>query len=165
MTVNKVILVGRLGRDPELRTTNSGMAIANIRLATTERRKDQDGNWGEHTEWHTVVAFGRTAETAGRFLSKGRQVYIEGRLRTRKWQDKDGRDRWSTEVVVDTLQFLGGKGDGDGRGDAHPGGGGQRGGGRGGGQGRFPGTQGGGDMPFGGGQRGDMPYTDDDIPF
>lgn len=115
MTVNKVILVGRLGRDPEMRTTNSGLAIANIRLATTERRKDQDGNWGEHTEWHTVVAFGKTAESASRFLTKGRQVYVEGRLRTRKWQDKDGRDRYSTEVTCDTLQFLGSKSDGDGQ--------------------------------------------------
>jgi single-strand DNA-binding protein len=114
MSVNKVILVGRLGRDPEMRTTNSGLAIANIRLATTERRKDQDGNWGEHTEWHTVVAFGKTAESAGRFLTKGRQVYVEGRLRTRKWQDKDGRDRYSTEVTCDMLQFLGSKSDGDG---------------------------------------------------
>ncbi len=170
MTVNKVILVGRLGRDPEMRTTNSGLAIANIRLATTERRKDQDGNWGEHTEWHTVVAFGRTAETAGRFLSKGRQVYIEGRLRTRKWQDKDGRDRWSTEVVVDTLQLLGSTSDGDGGGG---GGGYSRGGGGGGG---YSGGGGGGGGSYGGGGGGgkpagssgggsDMPYVDDDIPF
>ena len=112
MTVNKAILVGRLGRDPEARTTNSGLAITTIRLATTERKKDSDGNWGEHTEWHTVTTFGKTAENAARFLSKGRQVYVEGRLRTRKWQDKDGRDRWSTEVVADLLQFLGSKADG-----------------------------------------------------
>lgn len=114
MTVNKAILVGRLGADPELRNTNGGMTIAKLRVATTERKKDQDGNWGEHTEWHTVTAFGNTAEAAGRFLSKGRQVYVEGRIRTRKWQDKEGQDRWSTEIVCDTLQFLGSKGEGGG---------------------------------------------------
>ncbi len=165
MTVNKVILVGRLGRDPEMRTTNSGLAIANIRLATSERKKDQDGNWGEHTEWHTVSAFGKTAENAGRFLTKGRQIYVEGRLRTRKYQDRDGNDKWSTEVVADRVQFLGGKNDGDGGGGS---GGGFSGGGSGGG---YSGGGGGG-----GGSRkspapapapagAEMPYVDDDIPF
>lgn len=110
MTVNKVLLIGNLGQDPEIRTTTSGTAVGNLRLATSERRKDRDGNWGDHTEWHTVVCFGKTAENAGRFLKKGRQVYVEGRLQTRKWQDKDGRDRWSTEVVCDSLRFLGSKG-------------------------------------------------------
>lgn len=112
MTVNKVILVGNLGADPETRTTNSGLTITSLRIATTERRKDRDGNWGEHTEWHRVSTFGKTAENCARFLQKGRQVYIEGKLRTRKWQDKEGRDRWSTEVVADVVQFLGSKGSG-----------------------------------------------------
>jgi len=145
MTVNKAILIGRLGRDPEMRTTNSGLAIANLRLATTERRKDRDGNWGEHTEWHTVACFGKTAENAGRFLTKGRQVYVEGRITTRKWQDKDGRDRYSTEVVANTLQFLGSKSDGASGG----GGGGQR---------RAPAP-----APAPKGQGG--AFVDDDIPF
>ena len=110
MSVNKVILIGNLGQDPEVRTTSSGTSVANLRLATSERRKDRDGNWGDHTEWHTVVCFGKTAENSARFLRKGRQVYVEGRLSTRRWQDKDGRDRYSTEVVCDSLRFLGGKG-------------------------------------------------------
>ena len=149
MTVNKVILVGRLGRDPELRTTNGGLSIASLRLATTERAKDKDGNWGEHCEWHAVTAFGKTADSAARFLTKGRQVYVEGRLRTRKWQDKDGRDRWTTEVIADTLQFLGSKGDGEARG----GGGGGYGGGRAPAPARAP------------AQSNDAPYVDDSIPF
>lgn len=160
MTVNKVILVGRLGRDPELRTTNSGLAIASLRLATTERAKDQDGNWGERVEWHSVAAFGKAAEAAGRFLTKGRQVYVEGRLRTRKWQDKEGNDRYSTEVIADILQFLGSKGESDGQSSntgAHPQGGGGR---RGGGQQRPP-QRSQGDGYGGGGDWGD----DDSIPF
>lgn len=105
--VNKVILIGNLGRDPEVRTTQSGTAVATLNIATTERRKDKDGNWGEHTEWHRVTVLGRTAENAGKFLQKGRQVYVEGRLQTRKWQDKDGSDRYSTEVIADDLRYLG----------------------------------------------------------
>jgi single-strand DNA-binding protein len=122
MTVNKVILVGNLGADPEMRTTQGGMAIANLRIATSERRKDKDGNWTDHTEWHRVVAFGKTAENAQRFLKKGRQVYIEGSLRTTKYQDKKtGEDRWSTEVVCNDLRFLGSKdGGGGGGGDRNP---------------------------------------------
>lgn len=114
MSVNSVHLVGNLGADPEVRTTQSGIHVANLRLATTERQKDRDGNWGDHTEWHRLVAFGKTAENAGRFLQKGRQIYVEGRLRTRKWQAQDGSDRWSTEVVADRIVFLGRNGDGDG---------------------------------------------------
>ena len=110
MTVNKVQLIGNLGRDPETRSSQGGSTIANLRIATTERRKDRDGNWNDHTEWHNVVCFGRTAENAAKYLAKGRQVYIEGRLQTRKWQDKEGKDRWSTEVVCDQLRFLGGGG-------------------------------------------------------
>lgn len=111
MTVNKAILIGNLGRDPEVRTANSGTQIANLRIATTERQKDRDGNWGDHTEWHSVVCFGKTAENVGRFLSKGRQVFIEGRIRTRKWQDKDGNDRYSTEIVADVVRFVGSRGE------------------------------------------------------
>lgn len=108
MTVNKVILVGNLGRDPELRTTQSGTAVANLSLATTERRKDRDGTWTDHTEWHRVTCFGKTAENVDRYCQKGKQLYVEGRLSTRKWQDKDGADRWTTEVVADVVRFLGG---------------------------------------------------------
>lgn len=112
MTVNKVILVGNLGADPESRTTQTGSTVANLRIATTERAKDRDGNWTDHTEWHRVACFGRTAENVARFCRKGKQVYIEGKIRTRKWQDRDGNDRWSTEVIADQIRFLGGRGDG-----------------------------------------------------
>jgi single-strand DNA-binding protein len=106
-SVNKVILVGNLGRDPETRYTTSGDAVTNIRVATTDTWKDKNGEKQEKTEWHTVVFFGRQAEIAGEYLKKGRQVYIEGRLQTRKWQDKEGQDRYSTEIVADRMQMLG----------------------------------------------------------
>jgi single-strand DNA-binding protein len=106
--INKVILIGNLGQDPELRSTASGSAVVNLRIATTERRKDRDGNWNDHTEWHSVVSFGRTAENVGKYCRKGKQIYVEGRLQTRKWQDRDGRDRYTTEVVADNIRFLGG---------------------------------------------------------
>lgn len=109
MSVNKVILVGNLGADPEVKTTNSGTTVANLRIATSERVKAAD-EWKDHTEWHRVVCFGRTAENVSRFLKKGRQVYIEGKLRTQKWQDKDGNDRYTTEIVAFNVSFLGGKG-------------------------------------------------------
>lgn len=154
MTVNKVILVGRLGRDPEIRTTASGSTVGNMRIATTERRKDRDGNWSDHTEWHTLVLFGKTAENAGKYLAKGRQVYAEGRLQTRKWQDKGGQDRYSTEVVVNVLNYLGSKGDGDS--------------GQSSGSGSYGGSKA-GRQSSGGSQRqgndGDLPFADDDIPF
>jgi single-strand DNA-binding protein len=108
MSVNKVILVGNLGADPETREAGSGMKIANLRLATSERAKGADGEWGDHTEWHRVVCFGKTAENCERFLAKGRQVYVEGKIRTRKWEDKSGQERWTTEVVADVVRFLGG---------------------------------------------------------
>ncbi len=175
MTVNKVILVGNRGRAPEMRTSQSGTAIAQLSIATTERRKDRDGNWGDHTEWHRVVAFGRTAENIGRFLSKGRQVYIEGRLQTRKWQDKEGQDRWSTEVIADVVQFLssgnrdgGGGGGGYGGGGGGYGGGGNSGGGGGyggGGNSGGGGGYGGGNSGGGGGGGGGFGGDDDDIPF
>ncbi len=106
--VNKVQLIGRLGQDPEFQTTPNGTAVCKLSIATDERRKDREGNWSDHTEWHRVVTFGKTAENAQKYLTKGRLVYIEGRNQTRKWQDRDGRDRWSTEVVAFQLKFLGG---------------------------------------------------------
>jgi single-strand DNA-binding protein len=110
--VNKVILIGNLGQDPEIRTSQAGNAICNLRIATSTRRRDPEGNWNEQTEWHSVVCFGRTAENVGRFLKKGRQVFIEGRLQTRKWQDREGKDRWTTEIVAEQVRFLGSR-DGD----------------------------------------------------
>jgi single-strand DNA-binding protein len=142
-SVNKVILVGNLGRDPELRYTKSGSAVANFSLATTDVFS-KEGQREERTEWHRIVAWGKTAELCTQYLAKGRSVYIEGQLRTREWEDKDGNKRQTTEVHAQTVQFLG-----------------PRGGGQGG--------QGGG----GGGSRGsessspasDAPPADDEIPF
>lgn len=109
-TVNKVIILGRLGQDPDVRTTASGTQVVNLNVATTEAGpKDQQGNRTESTEWHRIVLFGRTAEIASQYLSKGSQVYIEGRLQTRKWQDQNGQDRYSTEIVGNDMQFIGGK--------------------------------------------------------
>lgn len=106
--VNKVILVGRLGKDPEIHYSSSGEAIANLSLATSESWKDKNtGEKQEKTEWHRIVAFKRLAEIIGEYLKKGSQVYIEGKLQTRKWQDKDGNDRYTTEVVAQTMQMLG----------------------------------------------------------
>jgi single-strand DNA-binding protein len=117
--VNKVILVGNLGKDPETRYMPSGSAVTNLRIATTEAWKDkQSGEQQERTEWHAVAMFGRLAEIAAEYLRKGSQVYIEGRLRTRKWQDKEGKDRYTTEIVADDMQMLGGKGGGAGAGVA-----------------------------------------------
>lgn len=106
--VNKVILVGNLGRDPEVRYAPNGQAVANVTLATSESWKDKNtGEKQERTEWHRVVFFGRLAEIAGEYLKKGAQVYVEGRLQTRKWQDKDGVDRYTTEIVANEMQMLG----------------------------------------------------------
>jgi len=110
-TVNKVILVGRLGKDPEMRYTSSGTAVVNFSMATNHFTKDKDGNNTDTTEWHQVVAFGRTAEVAGEYLNKGKLVYIEGRLQTRSWDDPNGQKRYKTEVVCSNLQLLGSKGD------------------------------------------------------
>ena len=108
--INKVILVGNLGADPETRYMPSGSAVTNIRIATTESWKDKDtGDQQERTEWHSVAFFGRLAEIVAEYLRKGSQVYIEGKLRTRKWQDREGNDRWSTEVVANEMQMLGGR--------------------------------------------------------
>src|SRR2546423_10181974 len=107
-SVNKVILVGNLGADPETKYLPSGDAVTNIRLATTDRWKDKaSGEMKEATEWHRIAFFGRLAEVAGEYLKKGSQVYVEGRLRTRKWQDKEGQDRYTTEIVADSMQMLG----------------------------------------------------------
>jgi single-strand DNA-binding protein len=169
--INKVILIGHLGQDPEVRALPSGSSIANLRIATTESWKDkQSGEFKEQTEWHTVVLFGRTAEVAAEYLKKGSQVFIEGRLRTRKWQDKTGNDRYSTEIVGNDMQMLGGRGQGGGGGgeggrQGHGGGG--RDAGRGTGAAASPAGGGGG----GGGEFSDAPATstehdfDDDIPF
>lgn len=115
-SVNKVILVGNLGADPEVRYLPSGGAVTNIRIATTENWKDKgSGEKQEHTEWHRIAFFGKLAEIAGEYLKKGSQVYIEGSIRTRKWQDKEsGQDRYSTEIVADKMQMLGSRGGGAG---------------------------------------------------
>lgn len=108
--VNKVILVGNLGQDPEMRSTSGGTSVANIRIATSETWKDkQTQEQKERTEWHSVVFFGNLADIVGQYLKKGRQVYVEGQLRTRKWQGKDGSDRYTTEVVASEMQMLGGR--------------------------------------------------------
>jgi single-strand DNA-binding protein len=106
-SVNKVILIGNLGRDPEVRYMPSGDAVANISIATTETWKDKNGEKQEKTEWHRVAMFGKTAEIAGEYLKKGSQVYIEGRLETRKWTDKEGKERYTTEIRADRMQMLG----------------------------------------------------------
>ncbi len=136
--INKVILVGNLGADPETRYMPSGGAVTNLRLATSESWKDkQSGEMQERTEWHRVVMFNRLGEIAAEYLRKGSQIYIEGQLRTRKWQGNDGQDRYSTEIVANEMQMLGGRGGG--------------GGGQGGGQG---GQSGGGNFGGGSGSRG-----------
>ncbi|MBV8603430.1 MAG: single-stranded DNA-binding protein [Pelomonas sp.] len=141
-SVNKVILIGNLGRDPEVRYTPSGAAVCNLNLATTRNWKNRDsGERQEETEWHRVVLYDRQAEIAGEYLKKGRPVYIEGRLKTRKWQDKDGRDNYTTEIVCDTMQLLGGR-EGGGGGD-------DMGGGGGGGYSRSSAPSGGGGGDFG----------------
>jgi single-strand DNA-binding protein len=113
-SVNKVILIGNLGRDPETRYLPSGDAVTNISVATSEKWKDKSGETQEHTEWHRVAFFGKLAEIAGEYLKKGSPVYVEGRIRTRKWQDKEGQDKYSTEIVADRMQMLGSRGGGSG---------------------------------------------------
>ena len=108
--INRVTLVGNLGQDPETKSTPSGQSVAQLRVATTSSYKDREGNRQEATEWHTVVVWGKQAEACGKYLAKGRQVYVEGRLATRKWTDKEGKDRYTTEVVAETVRFLGGAG-------------------------------------------------------
>ncbi len=173
-SVNKVILVGNLGADPEVRYLPSGDAVANIRLATTDRYKDKtSGEMKESTEWHRVSFFGRLAEIVNEYLKKGSSVYIEGRIRTRKWQAQDGTDRYSTEIVAEQMQMLGGRGGASGGGGGGDDGGysrepSERSGGGGRGQASAPrgGAGGGGgasrpSAPAGGG----FDEMDDDIPF
>ncbi len=111
-SLNKVMLIGNLGRDPEVRYTASGTAVAGFSVATTEKFKNKNGEWEERTEWHNITLWGKLAEIAGEYLAKGKTVYIEGRLQTRKWKDREGKDRYTTEVVGDKMQMLGGTGDG-----------------------------------------------------
>jgi single-strand DNA-binding protein len=174
--INKVILVGNLGADPETRAMPSGTTVANLRIATSESWRDkQSGEQQERTEWHRVVLFGRLGEIAAEYLKKGSQVYIEGSLRTRKWQDKQGTERYSTEIVGNDMQMLGGRGGGGGMGGGSGGGASGSGAGfsQGGGAGAGAGGGGRGGDPFpeyshsdsgasGGGAREDF---DDDIPF
>lgn len=161
--INKVILVGTLGRDPETKYMPSGGAVTNISLATSEQWKDKNtGERQERTEWHRVVFFNRLAEIAGQYLRKGQQTYIEGSLRTRKWQGQDGQDRYTTEIVASEMQMLGGPRDGGGSSDF---GGGQQGGGNyGGGQGGGAPAQQPQQAPA---QQADKGFEDfdDDIPF
>jgi len=108
--VNKVILVGNLGNDPEVRYMPNGNAVANLSLATSESWKDQQGQVQERTEWHRLTMYRRLAEIAGEYLKKGSQIYVEGKLQTRKWQDQQGQDKYTTEIIVDQMQMLGGRG-------------------------------------------------------
>jgi single-strand DNA-binding protein len=180
MSVNKVILVGRLGQNPEVRYTPSGAAVANFSIATNENWMDKSGQKQERTEWHRIVVWGKTAENCAQFLTKGRQIYVEGRLQTRQWQDKDNQTKYTTEVQAQTVQFLGGNaGAGAGMGaEAGMSSGGMRPGG----PSERPARDAGGSMSssFGGGMGNDngMPsgfpvggmssepsFTEDDIPF
>ncbi len=142
--VNKVILVGNLGRDPESRSLPSGQPVVNFSLATSRRYKDRDGNRKDETEWHNIVVFGKQAEIAAQYLTKGKQIYLEGRIQTRSWEDKEDKTRkhYRTEIICENFQMLGSKGDGGGRGYA-------------GGPEASGAPAGGGDADFG----------DDDIPF
>ena len=114
-SVNKVILVGNLGRDPEVRNMPNGDAVCNFSIATTDSWKDKNGQKQERTEWHNIVMYRRLAEIAGQYLKKGTPVYLEGKLQTRKWQDRDGNDRYTTEIIADQMQMLGSRGDGGGQ--------------------------------------------------
>jgi single-strand DNA-binding protein len=161
-SVNKVILIGNLGRDPETRYTTGGDAVTNLNIATSETWKDKAGEKQEKTEWHRVVLFGRQAEIAGEYLKKGRSVYIEGRLQTKKYTDKDGVEKYSTEIVGDRMQLLGSKDGGGGGGDAEFSGGGSAnsGGGR-----REGGSASSGSPKPAGPAKKNVDDFDDDIPF
>lgn len=155
--VNKVTLIGNLGADPEVRYTANGSAVANIRLATAESWRDKEsGEQQERTEWHRVVFFSRLAEIVGEYLKKGSQVYIEGRLQTRKWQDRDGNDRYTTEIVANEMQMLGGRSGGGGGGDNYESGPGQA---------RQPAAAAAGAGAGAGSTEPPMDDFDDDIPF
>jgi len=145
-SVNKVIIVGNVGRDPELRYTQSGQPVASFSIATNERFKDKDGNWKDRTEWHRIVAWARLAEICGEYLRKGSQVYVEGRIQTRDWEDKEGNKRQTTEIIALGMQMLGRRGEGGG-----------------------PSVSDDGNQTRGGGGGEDMPQqpsgADDEIPF
>ena len=113
MSLNKVFLLGNLGTDPELRYTQSQNPVCTLKIATNERRRAADGEWTDHTEWHTVVTFGKTAENCNQYLKKGRMAFVEGKISTRKYQDQEGKDRYFTEIIANTVQFVGGTGRGD----------------------------------------------------
>ena len=166
MSVNKVILLGRLGRDPELRKTQSAqMSVCQLSVATSERKKEADGSWVEQTEWHRVVTFGATADNCAKYLKKGRQVFVEGRLRTQKWQDQEGKDRYTTEILANTVQFINtgaGRGE-DGDGEGYSAGGGASSSNA--GSGAYGGQQSGPSQGGGAGSMGDVAFDDDDIPF
>jgi single-strand DNA-binding protein len=159
-SINKVILIGNLGKDPELRYTPGGQAVCDLSIATTDQWTDKSGERKEQTEWHRVVVWGKQAENCSQYLSKGRQCYVEGRLRTRQWDDKDGNKRYTTEIVAQTVQFLGGgRGEGAGaRGERPSGPRRESGGGDMGPPDDFGGGGGAGGPPGGG-------MGDDDIPF
>lgn len=156
MSVNKAIIVGNLGADPEVRYTQSGTPVANMRIATNERWTDKGGQQQERTEWHRIVVFGNQAENCGKYLSKGRQVYIEGRIQTNEWTDNDGNKRYTTEIVAQTVQFLSGGSGGGGGGNYGGGGGGNYGGG---GGGNFNQSRREVETGY------DQSFDDDDIPF
>ena len=141
---NKVMLVGNLGRDPEMRALPSGQQVANFALATSRRYKDRDGNRKDATEWHNIVVFGKQAEIAGQYLTKGRMVFVEGRIQTRSWDDKEsGKKQYKTEIICENFQMLGSKGDGSGGGSRDAG----------------------GSAPAGGADDPGHEFPDDDIPF
>ena len=182
-SVNKVFLIGNLGGDPEVRYTASGSAVANFRIATTDVWNDRNGERQERTEWHRIVVWGKQAEHCGEYLRKGRSVHVEGRLQTRDWEDRDGNKRYTTEIVANSVTFLGSRGEGGGggyggsQGGGGQGGGGGYGGGQGGGGyggsqggggqggGGYGGSQGGGGQGSGGGGGEPPPLDDSDIPF
>lgn len=120
MSVNKCILVGNLGKDAEVRSTNSGMQVASLRIATADRKKDQSGQWVDHTEWHAVTCFDKLAALMERFGKKGKQLYIEGKLQTREYTDKEGNKRWVTEIVASDIRLLGGARDAESAPQAEP---------------------------------------------
>ena len=140
-SLNKVMLIGNLGKDPEVRFTASGQAVASFSLATSEKFKGKTGEWEERTEWHNITLWGKLAEIAGEYLSKGKTVYIEGRLQTRKWQDKSGNDRYTTDIVGDKMQMLSAKGE------------------------RSGGEPSSAPKPGGSSSYEEPPFQDDDIPF
>ena len=156
MALNKVMLIGNVGKDPEIRSAN-GIPVASFPLATTEVFSSKSGQRQEHTEWHNIVVFGKTAENCSNYLKKGREVFIEGRIQTRKWQDKEGKDRYTTEILAGAVQFVGGKGEGAGAGggssyEAAPS--------------PFEDLKSADEIAGGpGGGGGDVSFDDDDIPF